>query len=379
MGFCNLKTVVEPITEDFERYILGSIIDELNSLFPLSLATDFVCDRFLDEDVFTETTNPTALVLVGASHLRNMARLFDASEWQIYDLTTPGRRISDQNVKKKVAEIANLSEEIELEKATIVLQLYDNSVFLVGGAGGTKSLPTRDPEGRYHINGELLVTDKAGIKELTSMLVPLIRSLCGAKKIFLAPLSRYWVDPCCGDPAHLTNYRSADFLPRLGAATSVLKEYIRDSLYTRHTSNFRVLCPNRILGIAQRRAELPIEDARELAAMWGRDPVHPSCAAYQTIAEGIGKDALNPDAKYTNPPRSVKSQAGAKKPRLDLSLERDSWVRGCTAALPRKDSTYELAGGSQQARGKWPRGRAWFRGAYPRGGRSRGRGRGRGN
>jgi hypothetical protein len=185
---------------------------------------------------------------------------------------------------------------------------------------------------------------------------------------FLAPLSWYWVDPCCRDPAHLTNYRSADFLPRLGAVTSVLKEYIRDSLYTRHTSNFRVLCPNRILGIAQRRAELPIEDARELAAMWGRDPVHPSGAAYQTIAEGIGKDALNPDAKYTNLPRSVSSQAGTKKPRLDLSLERDSWVRGCTAALPRKDSTYGPAGGSQQARGKWPRGRAWFRGAYPRGG-----------
>jgi hypothetical protein len=76
----------------------------------------------------------------------------------------------------------------------------------------------------------------------------------------------------------------------------VLKEYIRNSLYTRHTSNFRVLCPNRILGIGQRRAELPIEDARELAAMWGRDPVYPSGAAYQAIAEGIARDALNPEA-----------------------------------------------------------------------------------
>ncbi len=145
--------MVEPITEDFERYILGSLIDELNSLFPLSLATDFVCDRFLDEDVFSETTNPTALVLVGASHLRNMARLFDTSEWQVYNLTTPGWRISEQNVKKKTAEIVNLGEEMELEKATIVLQLYDNSVFLVGGAGGTKSLPIRDSARHYHING----------------------------------------------------------------------------------------------------------------------------------------------------------------------------------------------------------------------------------
>jgi hypothetical protein len=135
-----------------------------------------------------------------------------------------------------------------------------------------------------------------------------------------------------------------------------------------------VLCPNRILGIGQWQAELPIEDARELVAMWGRDPVHPSGVAYQAIAEGIARDALNPEAKYTNPPRSVINHAGAKKPRLDLSLDRDSWVRGCTAALPRKDSTYRPASSSQQARGKWPRGRAWHRGAanrgftYPRGG-----------
>jgi hypothetical protein len=161
--------------------------------------------------------------------------------------------------------------------------------------------------------GELLGSDKAGIKELTAMLIPLIRALCGARKIFLAPLSRDWVDPCCGDPAHLTNYRSAEFLPKLGAATSVLKEYIRDSLYTRHTSNFRVLCPNRILGIAQRRTELPIEDTRELATLWGRDPVHPSGAAYQAIAEGIAKDALNLEAKYTNPPEKCDKPRRSQK------------------------------------------------------------------
>jgi hypothetical protein len=193
------------------------------------------------------------------------------------------------------------------------------------------------------------------------MLVPLIHALSGAKNIFLTPLSRYWIDPCCGDPTHLTNYRTAEFLPKLGAATSMLKEFIRDSLYTRHTSNFRVLCPNKILGIGQRRAELPIEDARELAAMWGRDPVHPSSAAYQVIAEGVAKDALNPDAKYTNPPESVFKPLGAKKLRLDLSLERDAWVRGCTAALPHRES------GPTAVRGNPPSRNAAFRGNWLQG------------
>jgi hypothetical protein len=50
---------------------------------------------------------------------------------------------------------------------------------MVVGAGGTKSLPTCDSTRHYHINGELVVADKAGIKNLTNKLVPLIRALSG--------------------------------------------------------------------------------------------------------------------------------------------------------------------------------------------------------
>jgi hypothetical protein len=342
----------------------------VNALFPVNLATDIICDRYLEDEVFGEAMNRTALVLVGASHLRNLARFLETPELQIFDLTTPGWKISESNVTSKTAEIASLGDQISLENATIVLQLYDNSVFMVGGAGGTKSLPVRDDCGRYHINGELVVADKAGIKDLTSKLVPLIRALKGARKLFLALLSRYWLNPCCGDPDHLVNYRTEGFLPRLGAATGVLKDYIRDSLYTRHTSNFRVICPSKILGIGQRSSELPMDEARELAAEWGNDPVHPSGAAYEKIAAGILKDIGNADSRYTNPPRTANSLP--KKPRLDLSLERDTWVRGCTATLPRRDTMRSMikcpSVSSGSARGGNRRGRGG-RGQHFRGGR----------
>jgi lysophospholipase L1-like esterase len=67
-----------------------------------------------------------------------------------------------------------------------------------------------------------------------------------------------------------------------------------DTLNTCHTSNFRVLWPNKILGIGPWQAELLIEDVRELAAMWVSDPVHPSKAAYQVIADGISRDLMSP-------------------------------------------------------------------------------------
>jgi hypothetical protein len=59
-----------------------------------------------------------------------------------------------------------------------------------------------------------VVADKAGVKDLTNKLVPLILALSGAKKLFLSPMSRYWLNPCCGDPTHLVNYRVDGFLPR---------------------------------------------------------------------------------------------------------------------------------------------------------------------
>jgi hypothetical protein len=48
-----------------------------------------LCDRFLEKHVLDETMNRVALVLVGASHLRNLARFFSTREWQVFDLTTP--------------------------------------------------------------------------------------------------------------------------------------------------------------------------------------------------------------------------------------------------------------------------------------------------
>jgi hypothetical protein len=132
-------------------------------------------------------------------------------------------------------------------------------------------------DGTYHITGELVVADKAGIKDLSGKLVLLICTLCGAKKMFLSPLSRYWLDPCCSNPEHLTNYKSPGYLPKLGSVISSLRDFVRDMLYTRHTSNFRVLCPNKILGIGQRRLALPIEDAREHAETLGAGPRAPCC------------------------------------------------------------------------------------------------------
>jgi hypothetical protein len=229
--------------------------------------------------------------------------------------------------------------------------------YLVSKPGGEKQLPRKDRHGTYHIDGNLTVADKPTVKNLVQQLTPLLKELGGCKKIFLTPLARYWVGPCCSDLAHHTNNRLLGYLPSLGDAVHALRDNIRDSLYT---PNFRALCPNRLVGIGQRSQVPSDEEAARTAAMWGSNPVHPSAAAYRCMAEHLEKDILNTEARYTNPAK----QNIQKKPRIDLSLGRANWVIGCSAAARRGDTLGAKPGISERARAG---SRAGFRGHSSRG------------
>jgi hypothetical protein len=82
------------------------------------------------------------------------------------------------------------------------------------------------------------------------------------------------------------------------------------------------------------RPGLTDEEAREAASLWGDNPVHPSARTYYMIANKLEED-LESEARFTNPP---KEPAGTpRNKRSDLSLTRQPWVDGCSAALPRGD------------------------------------------
>ncbi len=156
-----------------------------------------------------------------------------------------------------------------------------------------------------------------------------------------------------------TNYKTPGYLPRLGDAVHALRDNIRDGLFNRRISNFRVLCPNRMIGVGRRRTELSDEDAALSAALWGADPVHPSTAAYRQMAELIEADLVNAEARYTNPAKKVPSE---KRQKIDLSLQRADWVSGCSAAASRRENP-SIRGHQQRA---MSRGNA-YRGAHNRG------------
>jgi hypothetical protein len=110
-GFNNLKSAVEPISEEEEKTLLTLLLDELNDLFPVNLCTDVICDRFTEEDVFEDSTKDrTDLVLIGASHLARTARCLNPETWNIHDLTQPGLRINSASVNDIIKKVSELSQ-----------------------------------------------------------------------------------------------------------------------------------------------------------------------------------------------------------------------------------------------------------------------------
>jgi hypothetical protein len=341
MGFSNL-TAAAPISEESEHELVLSLIRDLNDLFATGLSTEPIVDRFLDEEVFdTEPVIKKQLLLIGSSHLRRITEHLDTEKCELHDLSSGGFRISDYSVAELTAKVDTLKKSEALKECTAIVQLYDNSVYQVGGPGGTRHLSVPDSCGRYHVDGPLLVADKAGVRDLTSQLTPLIKALAGVRKIFLTPLARYWLKPCCSDEAHHVNFKASGYLPALGSNIFHLRDYIRDALFTKRTANYRLLCPNRMLGIG---AHLSDEDAQKIGGLWGPDPVHPSHEAYKVLATSIEDDLSCSEARYTNPPKETLGNA-QKKPRIDLAETRQEWVEGCSATLPRRDT---ISGGGRR-------------------------------
>jgi hypothetical protein len=87
----------------------------------------------------------------------------------------------------------DLGKTVQLNNSIEVLQLYDSSIFQMGGPGGVRHLPKPDFHGAYrsHIDGTLQIADKAAVKEMTVLFFPLKKALGQAKKALLAPLTGY--------------------------------------------------------------------------------------------------------------------------------------------------------------------------------------------
>jgi hypothetical protein len=100
------------------------------------------------------------LILVGASYLKNLPRFMTQRSGR------SSIRISEQTVQFKTAEIAKLAEECIWPR--LLKHFSSRTIACTWWAvlAAPNTCPPRTARGTYHVDGELVVASKAGVKGL---------------------------------------------------------------------------------------------------------------------------------------------------------------------------------------------------------------------
>ncbi len=176
-GFGNLKTAADPISEASEREILSTLVQELNSHFPLNLSEDFICDRYLEDEVFqSDQLAQREIILIGSSYLSRVAAHLEA-DWEVVHLTKPGWRITDDSVSALATELQAIMRGVNSETAAAIFQIFENSAYRGTDPNGGPLPSMKGGDGRYHVEGCLRVIDKNAVKALTAKLGSVFRAL----------------------------------------------------------------------------------------------------------------------------------------------------------------------------------------------------------
>ena len=107
-----------------------------------------------------EVSGSQTIILGGGSHASRLAAAVGSIYPEVVDLTIGGWKLSEKSAEDLAYDIENVMDDADPAYTTIILHIFDNSVFLGEEEGGLVA-----PEkiaGRFHIRGRLAtVTLKA--------------------------------------------------------------------------------------------------------------------------------------------------------------------------------------------------------------------------
>ncbi len=268
---------------------------------------------------------------------------------------TPGWRVTESNVDEKAKELAEIVATTDQTRTTIVYQLYDNTSYMVKRADGTRGLPEKGNDGRYHVDGKLEVVNREEIKRMVSSSVPLLRAGGQCRKFILTPSGRYKYFPCCNSRGHCANMKERNYGRWMEEKMAEVRGIVRDYVRMRNIKRASVLAFGKLIAPSAGQSDYLQEEE-----IWGEDPVHYTQKGYKMAAAGL--ESLVYEKKIEEKDEEAKPNP-PKKPKLDLTKNRPAWVLGSVAEAVRSDGP--PATGRGRDRGT-PRG--GNRGGFVRGG-----------
>ena len=227
-------------TEFQEERVVLSLIEDLQVGLALDLDEAPCMNRSPGPP---ESTGKDVFLVVGSSNARRLAAAMEKKGWQTGYLLSDSWRAT----KKSVSDMAtHILEEKDKRKYTaIIFMLLDNNMFFGQSEDGSRGLPKKEADGRYHAEGVIHLADKDGQYAILKLCKPIWETAKDLNMVIISPMARYVTAGCCDNPGHMSNRGKPDFYHQMKLDLVGCAQNIKNFLFTGGLRNGRVMDPGR--------------------------------------------------------------------------------------------------------------------------------------
>jgi hypothetical protein len=209
------------ITEGTEKLIIVSLVNNLVEKSKLALDSDISFSR-------TQANSPEECLeylVVGDTHAGKLAAALTSSGARCQFVQLPIYRASTLHAGKLKEGLAG---KLISPKTILVLQLFDNAVYMTATDEGGLIPLSKDVAGKLHCFGELVFAPKELQWKLFSQVANDLKEFCSNTIVILAPLPRYLDVSCCSDEGHMPNRKNTDFKKKMEDAVFQCRANLKD-------------------------------------------------------------------------------------------------------------------------------------------------------
>jgi hypothetical protein len=268
-----MPCTVRPLTISTEKRIISLIIGEIRSKLALDLDPTPCFERVVGTQ--SGPKKKTEYIVVGSSNARRTAKILERGGTTTHLIFMPNCRVGKDSCEILAAQLAKAVGDLDPE--VVVLQLFDSSCFFARTEDGSRMMPRKQPDGRFHIQGELVVCPVETQLELLNTMKPVFDAVGHKAGVFVTPMPRYVIAGCCEDPTHVSNREDRHYRADMDLQLDSLKQTVKNFLFNTGRRNFKIF--DTMMNLKG------LEDAD----MWCTDPVHPIESMCGRIADGVKK------------------------------------------------------------------------------------------
>jgi hypothetical protein len=182
-----LPTIIRAMTTSMEKKWMTSLVDEIRTKLALDLDPNPTLERGMG--LQSRANRKVDFLVVGGSNAARLTRMLNDAGYTFCSIIDITWRITHNNYEALAAMVAT---QIQLEDpGTIVLQLLDNSYYYTKGPDGSRTLPVREQDGKFHVLGDLVLCSAETQIDHLQALTPVLDAAGKRPCLIVSPLPRF--------------------------------------------------------------------------------------------------------------------------------------------------------------------------------------------